>query len=145
MRRGSRSGAGAMAESPTRTVEPRRSRRSAEKTSRASRVARPRPATWDWDLASGRVEWDATFRALFGYAETVTDAAWREDRIHPDDRERVTLSLQRATIANPGKAWSEEYRFRKADGSYVPVFERARVVQDGAGPVKVLGAISPRN
>jgi PAS domain S-box-containing protein len=91
------------------------------------------------------VQWDATFQALFGYAETVTDAAWREDRIHPDDRERVTLSLQRATIANPGQAWSEEYRFRKADGSYIPVLERARVVQDGAGPFRVLGSISPRN
>jgi PAS domain-containing protein len=91
------------------------------------------------------VEWNEELKPLFGYAETLTTAAWREDRIHPDDRERVTISLQRAAIVNHGKEWSEEYRFRKADGSYATVFERATVVQDRSGPCRVLGAISPRN
>jgi PAS domain S-box-containing protein len=108
----------------------------------------PRPsaaeaAAWDWDLASGRVEWNEALRTLFGYTETVTDAAWREGLIHPDDRERVIISLQRATIARPGEAWSGEYRFRKADGSYALVCERAIVFQDDAGPVRVRGTISP--
>ena len=102
-----------------------------------------RAAVWHWDLASGRVQWDARLKALFGYAETVTDAAWRESRIHPDDRDRVKVSLQRATIVNHGAVWSDHYRFRQADGSYATVDERAYVVNDDDGPRGVLGAITP--
>jgi PAS domain-containing protein len=98
---------------------------------------------WDWHLASGRVEWSDTLKVLFGYAERVTDAAWREDRIHPEDRDRVKLSLQRATIVNHGAAWTEEYRFRRADGCYATVKERAYIVPDDTGPCWVLGRITP--
>lgn len=38
-----------------------------------------RAAIWHWDLTSDRVEWDERLKALFGYAEMVTDAAWREN------------------------------------------------------------------
>jgi len=105
-------------------------------------VAAARAANWHWDLASGRVEWNDRLKALFGYAETVTDAAWREDRMHPEDRDRVKTSLQRASIVNHGAVWSDQYRFRQADGSYAAVTERAYVVNDEAGPREVLGAIS---
>jgi PAS domain S-box-containing protein len=102
-----------------------------------------RAAVWQWDLASGSVKWDKRLKALFGYPQMVTDAAWREDRIHPDDRDRVKISLQRATIVNHGGVWSDQYRFRRADGSYVTVTERAYVVSDEAGPREVVGAITP--
>jgi len=109
----------------------------------AGRPGAARAAIWHWDLASGRVEWDERLKALFGYAEMVTDAAWRESRIHPEDRDRVKVSLQRATIVNHGAVWSDQYRFRRADGSYATVTERAYVVNDDAGPRGVLGAITP--
>jgi PAS domain S-box-containing protein len=101
-----------------------------------------RIAIWRWDLATGTVEWDERLEALFGYKERVTNAAWRESRIHPDDRARVTKSLQRATIANHGAEWSDRYRFRRSDGSYATVTDRAYVVQDEAGPREVLGAVA---
>lgn len=104
-----------------------------------------RAAIWHWDLASGRLEWDETLKALFGYAERATDAAWREDRIYPQDRKRVKVSLQRASIVNQGAVWSDHYRFRQADGSYTTVTERAYIVHDDAGPRVVLGAITPRS
>jgi len=107
------------------------------------RHGQARAAIWHWDLASGRVEWDDRLKALFGYAVMVTDAAWRESRIHPEDRARVKVSLQRATIVTHGAVWSEQYRFRQADGSYATVTERARVVSDAAGPRAVLGTITP--
>ena len=110
---------------------------------RQGRALAAQAVTWHWDLASGRVEWGETLRTLFGYAETVTDAAWRESRIHPEDRDRVRASLPRATIANHGGVWSGRYRFRQADGSYAAVTESAYVVRDDAGPRRVLGAIAP--
>jgi PAS domain S-box-containing protein len=100
-------------------------------------------AIWHWDLASGRVEWDEKLKRLFGYAEIVTDAAWRVNRIHPEDRDRVEVSLQRATIVNPGAVSLDQYRFRRADGSYSIVTERAYVIHDDAGPRGVLGAMTP--
>jgi PAS domain S-box-containing protein len=98
---------------------------------------------WHWDLASGRVQWDERLQALFGYAETLTDAAWREALIHPEDRDRVKISLERATIVNHGALWSDQYRFRRADGSYATVTERAYVVNDDVGPHDVVGALAP--
>lgn len=102
-----------------------------------------RPTIWRWDLASGRVEWDEALKAHFGHADRVTDAAWRDDRIHPDDRARAQASLLRATIASQGGVWSDRHRFRRADGSYATVTERAYVVHDDAGPRLVVGALMP--
>ena len=102
-----------------------------------------RVAIWHWHLATGRVEWDARLGALFGYAERVTDAAWREDRMHPDDRDRVKVSLQKATIVNHGALWSDQYRFRHADGRYVAVTARAYVVGEEEGPCGVVGGMTP--
>ena len=104
---------------------------------------RARAALWLWDLATGRVEWEGQLSALFGYTDAVTNAAWREKHIHPADRERIKVSLQRATIVNDGTVWVDHYRFRQADGSYATVTERAFVVHDDAGPRVVLGAITP--
>jgi len=101
-----------------------------------------RPAIWHWDLASGKVKWDEGLKGLFGYTELVTSAAWRENRIHPEDRDRVKASLERATIVNHGAVWSDQYRFRQADGGYATVTERAYVVSDDAGPREVLGGIT---
>ncbi len=103
-----------------------------------------RGALWQWDLASGRVEWDEGLHALFGYTELITDAAWRARRIHPKDRRRVDASLQRAAIVRHGAEWADRYRFRRADGSYATVDERAYVVSDDDGPRGVVGAIIPR-
>jgi len=108
---------------------------------RADDRARVPAAVWYWDLASGRVEWDEGLKAVLGYAERVTDAAWREGRIHPEDRDRVRASLPRATIVNHEAQWSGQYRFLGADGSYVTVVEHAYLVHDEAGPRGVRGAI----
>jgi PAS domain-containing protein len=102
-----------------------------------------RAAIWHWDLKDGSVEWAPDLRALFGYSVRVTDAAWRESRIHPDDQNRVALSLHRATVVNNGSVWSERYRFRRADGSHAAVVERAYVLHDEQGPRWVLGALAP--
>jgi PAS domain S-box-containing protein len=102
-----------------------------------------RAALWTWDLANDTVEWNDRLKALFGYTEMATNAAWRVNRIHPEDRDRVEASLQRATITNHGEVSSDQYRFRQADGSYAAVTERAYVVHDDAGPRSVLGAITP--
>jgi PAS domain S-box-containing protein len=74
-------------------------------------------------------------REVFGY--TPEEWTWGGDfwidRLHPEDRERV-LALD-AETNRTHEPYVAEYRFRKADGSYVWVHDEARLVvrPDGAG------------
>src|SRR5690606_4205265 len=81
-------------------------------------------AIWDWDAANDRLLWNEMLAGQFGHdpADITTPAAWAM-HIHPDDRERVFSSFDRA-INGTVSRWSEEYRFRCADGRYAEVFDR---------------------
>jgi PAS domain S-box-containing protein len=100
-------------------------------------------AIWDNDLATGQQSWNGAIEAMFGYSpdEVGDDARWREERIHPDDRERV-LSAEEAVLEEGGEGWSNEYRFRRADGDYSTVVDRAYVLRDEGGrPVRLVGSM----
>ena len=70
---------------------------------------------------------------VFGYTPeewTWTPEFW-EDRLHPDDRERVlTLDAETNRTHEPFVA---EYRFRRADGTYVWIHDEATVVERPGG------------
>jgi PAS domain S-box-containing protein len=73
--------------------------------------------TWDWDLASGTIDWSDNLWQMFGLergSEALKiDAVLRT--IHRDDRERVQQAIDRALA---GDAASRiEMRFVKPDGS----------------------------
>ncbi len=99
-------------------------------------------AIWDVDLLSDRQTWNGTFEAMFGYPQReATNDAWWKERIHPGDRERV-LSHIDAVIHGGEDMWTSEYRFRRADGAYLAVADRARVVRDGQGrPMRMIGSM----
>src|SRR5262245_24571151 len=73
---------------------------------------------------------------VFGYSPEEwtrnVDLFWR-DRLHPEDRERV-LALDAETNRTQ-EPYVAEYRFRRADGSYVWIHDEARLVvrPGGAG------------
>jgi len=99
---------------------------------------------WDHDLTTNAQLWDGATEAMFGYSleELGNDAAWWEERLHPEDRERVLANTEAARRSSDEKTWTEEYRFRHADGSYVTVVDRAYVVCDAEDrPVRMLGSI----
>jgi PAS domain S-box-containing protein len=98
---------------------------------------------WDSDLKTDKQVWDGAVEAMLGYpAQQVTNTAWWEERVHPEDRGRVTASVE-AVLGGGGEVWSEEYRFRRADGGYSDVADRAHVVRDNetGEPVRVLGSM----
>ena len=98
---------------------------------------------WDNDLTTGRQEWDGAVRTMFGYSpqERGEEGRWWEDRLHPDDRRRVLSSLE-ALLEGGAEVWTQEYRFRRKDGTYATVEDRGYVVRDGAGgPVRMLGSM----
>ena len=101
-------------------------------------------AIWEWDLLGGYVEWNEGVQTMFGYAaeEVAPRAEWWLERIHPDDHARVVAGIH-AVIDSGGQTWSDEFRFRRADGSWADVMDRGHVVHDERGrPVRMIGAMA---
>jgi PAS domain S-box-containing protein len=89
---------------------------------------------WEIDLASGKVWWSEGLSALFGYGpdQIGENTEWCHEHIHPEDRERVVGSMT-AAVQNGDATWEGEFRYRKADGAYLDVYDRGSIVRDAAG------------
>ena len=98
---------------------------------------------WDWDLVTDALWWNEGYQLQFGYPPEETDptiASWTS-QIHPDDAERVGRGLH-AVIERSGQSWSDEYRFRRKDGSYRTIFDRGFILRDDTGrAVRMIGAM----
>jgi signal transduction histidine kinase len=67
---------------------------------------------------------------------------WRGERIHESDTRRILEGVRTAMDAGD-QFWSGEYRFRRADGSYADVFDRAVITYDSAKrPSRMIGAMA---
>lgn len=100
-------------------------------------------AVWDWDLLTNKVWWNDNVQTLFGYSTEFVknEVSWWHEHIHPDDRERIVSDIH-AVINSNQQFWSNEYRFRRVDGSYAYIFERGYVVHDNTGKsMRMIGAI----
>ena len=100
-------------------------------------------AIWDWDFSTDHVLWNEALEAAYGHAldTVVPTGAWWIEHIHPDDRARIDASIH-AVIDGAGTVWRDEYRFRRADGSYAHVSDRGSVIRDEAGrAVRMIGAM----
>jgi PAS domain S-box-containing protein len=76
---------------------------------------------------------------LTGYnPEEVSVADWWRDRLHPDDRERI--STQTAGLFVAGRV-QREYRIRRKDGAYRWIRDELRMLRDASGePVEAVGS-----
>jgi len=76
-------------------------------------------ALWEWDIASGRLEWSGAIDSMLGYGPGQlprTMRAW-EQHVHPDDFKRVSAEL--ADHLERKRPYDTEYRIRRSDGLYV--------------------------
>lgn len=99
---------------------------------------------WDWNLVNNELWWSDSFYNLFGFEKdaAIKSGAFWISRVHPDDRERVNNSIQEA-INQGTKNWTTQYRFQKADGTYVILLDKGSVITDEAGvPYRMLGAMA---
>ena len=100
-------------------------------------------AVWDHDLTTGKVWWSDGFSHLFGHEKTGDSNRqhWLE-RVHPEDQARVEQGLREA-IESGQESWSDEYRFRRSDGSYAVAFDRGYIVRDAnRRAIRVTGAMA---
>ena len=100
-------------------------------------------AIWDWNLSTNALAWNECYQALFGYLPEETDPSidsWKAF-IHPEDVTRVLKGIHEV-IDRGGRGWSDEYRFRRRDGTYAEIFDRGQIIHDALGrPVRMVGAM----
>ncbi|MGI0149731.1 MAG: PAS domain-containing protein, partial [Thermoplasmata archaeon] len=97
---------------------------------------------WDWDLQTDGMWVNENASTMFGYPaeEIEPTGTWWTDRIHPQDRERVVASRDEL-VRHGGTSWTPEYRFRRRDGTYATVVDRAHILHDATGhPVRIIGS-----
>ncbi|MDQ3855822.1 MAG: PAS domain-containing protein, partial [Chloroflexota bacterium] len=97
---------------------------------------------WEWRPEVETLTWSCADEQVFGYAlSQVAGGSWWEDRVHPDDRERVVSAIT-GVYEGRSEFWSDEYRFRQADGTFATVIDRCYVVRDSQGrPARVIGSM----
>jgi PAS domain S-box-containing protein len=100
---------------------------------------------WDWDVINNTQKWNESGTIAFGWTDIVErpqSAHWWVERVHPEDMQRVSDGFF-AVVNNPeADYWHDEYRFRKADGSYAQVMDRGYVLRDKQGKAfRMIGAM----
>ncbi|HSO39028.1 MAG TPA: EAL domain-containing protein [Labilithrix sp.] len=113
----------------------REARESSARLSRAQRLARL--AQWEVDLGTGTVRWSDIASEVLGDSfglESASTASFL-DRVHEDDRARVTSAFSSA------ESHSIDYRLRLADGSERLVHQEAEMIgSEGSADRRLLGA-----
>jgi signal transduction histidine kinase len=92
-----------------------------------------RMGAFDWDLASGRLAWEANHAALFGMDPAQFDGRFETfaARVHPDDLGLIERGIETARATRG--LFEQEYRAVWPDGSQHWIAARGRFVYDDAG------------
>lgn len=98
---------------------------------------------WDWDIATGAVEFSAGLKTMLGYP---ADAPWSNvddwaQRLHPDDA-AATMAAVDAHLQGLTAVYANEHRLRRADGSWCWVLDRGLVLtrDENGRPLRMLGS-----
>lgn len=96
----------------------------------------------DWNILEDRIWVNDALFTEFGYPDGVATVAGWIEAVHPEDRDGV-LTRVNDLFATDADGWTSEYRFRRYDGTYAYVVERAYLVRDEHGlPIRLVGAMT---
>ncbi len=114
--------------------------RSEARLAEAQRIARL--GHWEWDIASGDVEWSTEVYRIFG----LDPARFRPShtrflgRVHPEDRPRVEAAVEQALQGDD--EYSVDHRVETPGGHLRIVHEQGEVVRDSGGrPIRMRGTV----
>jgi PAS domain S-box-containing protein len=96
--------------------------------------------SWEWDVASNRVRWSDELYRLLGHEPGSEEVSYELylSTVHPDDRDLVTETIERADAENAPFAF--EHRVLLPDGRVRWILSRGRAVTDESGkPIRMLG------
>lgn len=104
-------------------------------------------AIYDFDALHRSLWWSDSYYHHFGADPVLDDSdlnTWAQ-RIHEDDRPRVTASFQ-AALDSESDDWEANYRYRRRDGGYAHVQDRGYVLRDDAGKaLRMVGGMLDRS
>lgn len=99
---------------------------------------------WDWNLEANVIYRDALgLQKVYGVADNKTIETIEQWflHIHPDDLERVEKAVTEVLQAKDQNTFDVEYRFKRDDGSYSFVYDRAMIIRNEKGkPIRMIGA-----
>lgn len=98
---------------------------------------------YDYDLNEDVMWFNEALYDGYGYPRKAVKQtqAWWLDHIHPEDQGRIEKSVQKLLTGKISN-WEAEYRFRKRDGKYVEVRDRAYVIRDHSHkPMRMIGSM----
>lgn len=98
---------------------------------------------YEFCIESGRVVWNDALFFHYGYSreEDVNRIEWWADHIHPDDALKTQEAISN-WFESDSESWKLEYRFMKADGTYVDVIDRSVVKRNDKGePMTMVGSL----
>ena len=89
-------------------------------------------ALWEIDLRTKHLWWSEAARLLFGRSPGELQIGLSDwyNAIDPEDRERVRIKFEEF-MSSDAMDWSDEYRFRRADGVYIYIHNQGRKFYDG--------------
>lgn len=100
-------------------------------------------ATWEVDLATGRVNRDAAWGELLGLsAEDIPDSidGWQR-LVHPEDYPRVAAARD-GHLTGTSPEYRCEYRLRRADGQWAWILDAGQVIErDFAGQARRIAGV----
>ncbi len=99
---------------------------------------------WEIDPRTRRLWWSERAGPLFGFhaAEFEIELEDWYDRIHPEDVDRIRTQFEKF-LQDDAPVWVDEYRFRRADGAYIYMFDLGRKYYlENGPPVLISGAMS---
>jgi diguanylate cyclase (GGDEF)-like protein/PAS domain S-box-containing protein len=97
---------------------------------------------WDWDMVARRVYYSQRWRSMLGLVASnlSDDPSEFSERLHPDDHALVEAAI-RAHLSGATALFQADYRMRHADGHFVWVLSRGKVVSwsPEGKPLRALG------
>ncbi len=99
---------------------------------------------WDWDIRTNSLVWNDSVESVFGHKQNriYPEIRWWHEHLHPQDRDRVIAGIH-AVIDGGGSSWSDQYRYRRRDGTYANVMDRGYIARDSTGAaVRMIGAMT---
>jgi PAS domain S-box-containing protein len=100
-------------------------------------------AIWDWNVHEDTIFWNEGITDIFGYSpdEVESTFKWWEQRIHEEDRQRVTEKIKNCVEIETDN-WFDDYRFMRKDGSFAFVYDKGHILKDKNGkPIRMIGGM----
>lgn len=101
-----------------------------------------RDGIWDWDLATNKVFFSATWKSMLGYSnEEIIDSPqeW-EKRVHTEDIKRVKKEIEE-NISGKNDVFESIFRMQHKNKSWVWIYARGKTIFDPHGkPIRIVGS-----